>query len=141
MTALQRRHLLQRSDAGRRCLCRQCSTLVTATDLATLGATLAAGGVNPISKERVIAAGHTAPILAEMTMEGLYTATGDWAFNVGLPGKSGVGGGLLAVVPGELAIAAFSPPLDSAGNSVRGLAAVAAVAKALDCNLNSPHRA
>jgi glutaminase len=120
---------------------RQCSTLVTATDLATMGATLAAGGVNPVSKERVIATDHAAPILAEMAMEGLYTASGDWAFNVGLPGKSGVGGGLLAVVPRELAIAAFSPPLDPAGNSVRGLAAVAAVAKALNCNLYSPHRA
>lgn len=117
---------------------RQCSTLVTATDLATMGATLAAGGVNPVSKERVIAADNAAPILAEMAMEGLYTASGDWAFNVGLPGKSGVGGGLLAIVPGELAIAAFSPPLNPAGNSVRGLAAVAAVAKALGCNLYRP---
>ncbi|PSJ63173.1 glutaminase A [Pseudaminobacter soli (ex Li et al. 2025)] len=120
---------------------RQCSTLVTTIELATMGATLAAGGINPVSKERVIAASNTGPILAEMAMEGLYTASGDWAFNVGLPGKSGVGGGLLAVVPGELAIAAFSPPLDPAGNSVRGLAAVAAVAKALDRNLFQPHQA
>lgn len=120
---------------------RQCSTLVTTTDLATMGATLAAGGVNPVSKERVIADDNTAPILAEMAMEGLYTASGDWAFTVGLPGKSGVGGGVLAVVPGELAIAAFSPPLDPAGNSVRGLAAVAAVAKSLGRNLYRPQRA
>ncbi|MFQ0813132.1 glutaminase A [Brucella anthropi] len=114
---------------------RQCSTLVTATDLATMGATLAAGGVNPISGNRVISASNTGPILAEMTMEGLYTASGDWAYTVGLPGKSGVGGGILAVVPGELAIAAFSPPLDPAGNSVKAMAAVAAVANALGYNL------
>lgn len=117
---------------------RQCSTLVTATDLAVMGATLAGGGVNPITKQRVIAADNTAPILAEMAMEGLYTASGDWAFTVGLPGKSGVGGGVLAVVPGELAIAAFAPPLDPAGNSVRGLAAVGAVAKSLGRSIFRP---
>ncbi|EEZ34467.1 glutaminase [Brucella sp. NF 2653] len=114
---------------------RQCSTLVTATDLATMGATLAAGGVNPISGKRMVSAGNVAPILAEMTMEGLYTASGDWAYTVGLPGKSGVGGGIMAVVPGELAIAAFSPPLDPAGNSVKAMAAVAAVAYSLGYNL------
>ena len=120
---------------------RQCSTLVTAADLATMGATLAVGGVNPVTGQRVIDARNTAPILAEMAMEGLYTASGDWAYDVGLPGKSGVGGGVLAVVPGELAIAAFSPPLNPAGNSVRGLVAVAAVAKELGCNLFQPRKA
>lgn len=120
---------------------RQCSTLITASDLAVMGATLAAGGVNPVTKKRVIAAENTAPILAEMAMEGLYTASGDWAFKVGLPAKSGVGGGLLAVVPGKLAIAAFSPPLDPAGNSVRGQAAVGAVAQSLGRNLFRPTEA
>jgi len=114
---------------------RQCSTLVTARDLATMGATLANGGVNPVTGKRVIAPGCVAPILAEMTMEGLYTASGDWAYTVGLPGKSGVGGGVLAVVPGKLAIAGFSPPLDDAGNSVRGQAMVAAAARFLGLNL------
>lgn len=114
---------------------RQCSTLVTCTQLATMGATLAAGGVNPLTGQRVIQRKHVAPILAEMTMEGLYTASGDWAYTVGLPAKSGVGGGLMAVVPGKLAIAAFSPPLDGAGNSVRGQVAVAKVAELLNCNL------
>lgn len=114
---------------------RQCSTLVSATDLAVMGATLAAAGVNPLTKERVIDAEKVPPILAEMTMEGLYTASGDWAYTVGLPGKSGVGGGILAIVPGKLAIAAFSPPLDEAGNSVRGQAAVATIAQTLGCNL------
>ncbi|PVB61179.1 glutaminase [Labrenzia sp. 011] len=114
---------------------RQCSTLVTAEDLAVMGATLAAGGVNPRTGEQVIKPEHTAPILAEMMMEGLYTASGDWAYTVGLPAKSGVGGGIMAVVPGVMGIAAFSPPLDTAGNSVRGQAAVAAVAKSLGYNL------
>jgi glutaminase len=114
---------------------RQCSTLVTAIDLATMGATLASGGVNPRSKTRVIAESNVPHILAEMTMEGLYTGSGEWAYTVGLPGKSGVGGGILAVAPGKLAIAAFSPPLDPAGNSVRGAAAVAHVARSLGLNL------
>lgn len=120
---------------------RQCSTLVSARDLAVMGATLATGGINPLSGERVIQEAHVAPILAEMMMEGLYTASGDWAYLVGLPAKSGVGGGILAVVPGEMAIAAFSPPLDLAGNSVRGQIAVGTVAKALGYNLFMPRRA
>ena len=117
---------------------RQCSTLITAADLAVMGATLANGGVNPLSGDRVIKAAHVAPILAEMMMEGLYTASGDWAYTVGLPGKSGVGGGILAVMPGKLAIAGFSPPLDPVGNSVRGQAAVAKVANELGLNLFRP---
>jgi glutaminase len=114
---------------------RQCSTLVTATDLAVMGATLAAGGVNPVTKQRVVAPESIPHLLAEMAMEGLYTASGEWAYAVGLPGKSGVGGGIVAVAPGKLAIAAFSPPLDPVGNSVRGQLAVAFVAKALELNL------
>ncbi len=114
---------------------RQCSTLVSTVDLATMGATLAAGGLNPVSQKRVLTASNVPFILAEMTMEGLYTSSGDWAYTVGLPGKSGVGGGILAVVPGVMAIAGFSPPLDPAGNSVRGQKMVAAVAKALGYNL------
>jgi glutaminase len=114
---------------------RQCSTLVTAVDLATMGATLANRGVNPRTEERVVSADNVPHILAEMMMEGLYTASGDFAYSIGLAGKSGVGGGVLAVAPGKLAIAAFSPPLDPAGNSVRGLAAVASVARALDLNI------
>jgi glutaminase len=114
---------------------RQCSTPVTTTDLAVMGATLAGGGVNPVTRLSVVAAANIPHLLAEMTMEGLYTASGDWAYQVGLPGKSGVGGGILAVAPGKLAIAAFSPPLDLVGNSVRGQAAVAHIAKALGLNL------
>ncbi|BCP55552.1 glutaminase 1 [Kaistia sp. 32K] len=116
---------------------RQCSTLITATDLAAMGATLASGGVNPLTGKRVVKAANVGPILAEMTMEGLYTASGDWAYTVGLPGKSGVGGGILAVVPGQMAIAAFSPPLDPVGNSVKAQAAVASVANTLGLSLFS----
>ena len=114
---------------------RQCSTLVTAVDLAVIGATLANGGINPVTRERVLQAENVPPILAEMMMEGLYDTSGDWAFQVGLPAKSGVGGGLVAVAPGKLAIAGFAPPLDQVGNSVKAQAAVAAVAKALALNL------
>lgn len=114
---------------------KQCSVAITAKDLATMGATLAAGGVNPISKSRVVAAANVPPILAEMTMEGLYDASGDWAFNVGLPGKSGVGGGILAVAPGVLAIGAFAPPLDPVGNSVRGALAAQHIANTLGLNI------
>ena len=114
---------------------KQCSVAMTARDLATMGATLAAGGVNPITKESVVAAANVPHILAEMTMEGLYDASGDWAFNVGLPGKSGVGGGILAVAPGVLAIGAFAPPLDPVGNSVKGALAAQYIANALGLNV------
>ncbi|OZI70903.1 glutaminase A [Bordetella genomosp. 12] len=114
---------------------RQCSTLVTATQLATMAATLAGRGHNPVTGKQVVKAEHVRHILAEMTMEGLYEHSGDWAYNVGLPGKSGVGGGLLAVVPGVMGIAAFSPPLDVAGNSVRGQLMVADIARAVGANI------
>ena len=114
---------------------KQCSVGITAADLATMGATLAADGVNPVTKSRVIGTENVPHILAEMTMEGLYTSSGDWAYKVGLPGKSGVGGGLLAVAPGALAIASFSPPLDPVGNSVRGLQAIEYVAQKLKLNV------
>jgi len=117
---------------------RQCSTLITTVDLAVMGATLAAGGVNPQTKARVLTAANVPHILAEMTMEGLYETSGDWAYTVGLPGKSGVGGGVVAVVPGVAAIAGFAPPLDAAGNSVRGQRMVADVARRLGWNLYRP---
>ena len=113
----------------------QCSTLVTIVDLAIMGATLANGGVNPMTAKRVIARANVAPVLALMAMEGLYTASGDWAYTVGLPAKSGVGGGLVAVAPGKLAVAAFSPRLDQAGNSVRAQAAITQIAHTLKLGL------
>lgn len=114
---------------------RQCSTLVSTVQLATMGATFAGRGVNPVTKESVLTASNTPFLLAEMTMEGMYGSSGDWAYTVGLPAKSGVGGGILAIVPGKMGIAAFSPPLDPVGNSVRGQLMVAAVAKAMGYNL------
>lgn len=114
---------------------RQCSTLITARDLAVMGATLANEGINPVTGEQVLKPDNVSHILAEMMMEGLYTASGDFAYSVGLPGKSGVGGGILAVAPGCLSLAAFAPPLDDAGNSVRGITAVSQMAKSLNLNL------
>ena len=113
----------------------QCSTLVTTVDLAIMGATLANGGSQPVTAKRVIPRANVPPVLALMAMEGLYTASGDWAYTVGLPAKSGVGGGLVAVAPGKLAIAAFSPPLDQAGNSVRAQAAITQIAHTLKLGL------
>ena len=89
--------------------------------------------------KQVIQPENITPILAEMTMEGLYEFSGDWAFLVGLPGKSGVGGGLVSVVPGKMAIAGFSPPLDEAGNSVRAMRMIRHVANQLNLNVYSPH--
>lgn len=114
---------------------RQCSTLVTTVDLAVMGATLASGGCNPLTDKRVVAQANVPHVLAEMTTAGVYTNSGSWAYTVGLPAKTGVGGGLVAVVPGVLAIAAFSPPLDKAGTSVRGQAAVAQIARTLEVGL------
>ena len=114
---------------------RQCSVAITCHDLVTMGATLANGGVNPISGKRAVRANNVAPILSEMTLNGLYDTTGDWYYKVGLPGKSGVGGGILAVVPGVCAIAAFAPPLDGAGNSVRGQLAAEYLSRTLNLSL------
>ncbi|MCE9667420.1 glutaminase A [Myxococcus stipitatus] len=114
---------------------RQCSVGITTHDLAVMGATLAAGGINPLTRQRAVKAAHVPRILAEMTMNGLYDNTGTWQYEVGLPAKSGVGGGLLAVVPGRLAIAAFSPPLDRFGNSVRAQHAIRRLSDELGLNL------
>jgi len=117
---------------------RQCSTLITTEQLATMAATLAARGRNPKTGKQVLAGDHVRHILAEMTMEGLYDSSGDWAYTVGLPAKSGVGGGIMAVAPGKLGIAAFSPPLDTVGNSVRAQKMIADVAAELHLNLYDP---
>ncbi|MDE1147704.1 MAG: glutaminase A [Azospirillaceae bacterium] len=114
---------------------RECSYDVSAVDLATMGATLANGGTNPVSHQAVVDAATGARVLAVMATAGLYNTTGEWLFKVGLPGKSGVGGGILAVAPGKLAIGVYSSPLDAAGNSVRGQLAVQSIAEALGLNL------
>jgi glutaminase len=99
---------------------KQCSLNVSARDLAVMGATLADGGVNPLTKERVVDAAVCHYALAVMTTAGLYETSGDWLYDVGLPGKSGIGGGIVAVSPGKGGLGTFAPPLDSAGNSVKG---------------------
>ena len=113
---------------------RQCSVNVSAKDLAMMAATLANGGKNPLTKKQVIDAKYVPKILAVMATAGLYDNSGIWLFNVGLPAKSGVGGGILAVAPGRFGIAAFAPPLDEAGNSVRSQLAIRHVAEQLGAN-------
>ncbi|WP_024279794.1 glutaminase A [Xanthobacter sp. 126] len=99
---------------------RQCSLNVNARDLAVMGATLADGGVNPITKERVVEPDVCHYALAVMATAGLYETSGDWLYEIGLPGKSGIGGGILTVSPGKGGLGTFAPPLDAAGNSVKG---------------------
>lgn len=99
---------------------RQCSLNVSARDLAVMGATLADGGVNPVTKERVVDPAICHYALAVMTTAGLYETSGDWLYDIGLPGKSGIGGGIVTVSPGKGGLGTFAPPLDAAGNSVKG---------------------
>ena len=99
---------------------RQCSLLVSAEDLAVMGATLADGGVNPRTGQRVVEPTVCKRVLAVMATAGLYERSGEWMYDIGLPGKSGVSGGIVTVSPGKGGLGTFSPRLDSAGNSVRG---------------------
>jgi glutaminase len=114
---------------------RQSSLAVTARDLAVMGATLADGGVNPLTGARVVEADTCTHVLAIMATAGLYQASGDWLVDVGLPGKSGVGGGIVAIAPGKGGLGTFAPPLDPAGNSVRGRLAATFLSRALGLNL------
>ncbi len=117
---------------------KQCSVGVNASQLARMGATLANNGKNPATGEQVIKSEDIPHILSTMMMAGLYDGSGGWAWHVGLPAKSGVGGGILAIVPGKGAIAVFAPPLDEAGNSVKAQKVIEYVAGKLDYNLYSP---
>jgi glutaminase len=99
---------------------RMCSLNVSARDLAVMGATLADGGVNPITREKVVDPSICHYALAAMATAGLYETSGDWLFDIGLPGKSGIGGGIVTVSPGKGGLGTFAPPLDAAGNSVKG---------------------
>ena len=110
---------------------KQSALLVTARDLAVMGATLAHGGVNPFTGEQVVDPDACRHTLAAMITSGLYETSGDWLWDVGLPGKSGIGGGIMTVSPGKGGLGTFSPPLDPAGNSVRGQAA----SRFLSCRL------
>jgi glutaminase len=113
---------------------RQCSVGVTAKDLGMMAATLANGGVNPVTKKRMLDAQHVPQVLAVMATAGLYDDSGQWLFNTGLPAKSGVGGGLIAVSPGKFGVAVVSPPLDKAGNSVRAQKAIEYISSVLGGN-------
>ncbi len=112
----------------------QCSVNVNAKDLATMAGTLANGGKNPVTGKQVMKAANVPHVLAVMATAGLYDDSGKWLFRTGLPGKSGVGGGLIAVSPGKFGIAVISPPLDDAGNSVKAQKAIADISNALGGN-------
>jgi glutaminase len=114
---------------------RQCSLEVTVHDLAVMAATLANGGVNPTTGEAVIGPGVCRRVLAVMASAGLYELSGDWLYQIGVPGKSGVSGGIVTVSPGKGGLATYSPPLDAAGNSVRGQLATKYLAERLGLNL------
>ena len=109
----------------------QCSVAVNAKDLATMAATLANGGKNPVTGKQVMKAENVPEVLAVMATAGLYDDSGKWLYQTGLPAKSGVGGGIIAVSPGKFGIAVISPPLDEAGNSVRAQKAIADISNAL----------
>lgn len=118
---------------------RQCSIGVSAKDLAMMGATLANDGVNPTTGKRVMPAEHIPELLAIMATAGFYDESGEWMYTTGLPAKTGVGGGIVAVVPGKFAIAAFSPRLNEAGNSIRSLRAIRDIVAELGVGLYGPN--
>lgn len=142
----QRNHVIAQLLSSYKCLysdpleavdlyTRQCSLDVTAKDLAVMAATLADGGVNPITQEHVIDRELCPPVLAVMATAGMYETSGDWLYDVGLPGKSGVGGGIITVAPGKGGLGTFSPRLDRAGNSVRGQLATQFLSTSLGLNI------
>src|SRR4029079_13455197 len=113
---------------------RQCSIGVNAQDLELVAATLAFGGQNPVTKKPVMDSAKVPGVLAVMATAGLYDASGKWLYATGLPAKSGVGGGIIAVSPGKFGIAVISPPLDAAGNSLRAQKAITDISNALNGN-------
>jgi len=112
----------------------QCAIAVNAKDLATMAATLANGGKNPVTKKQVLDPKLVPKVLAVMATAGMYDDSGKWLYSTGLPAKSGVGGGVIAVAPGKFGIAVISPPLDAAGNSVKAQKAIADISNALGAN-------
>jgi glutaminase len=114
---------------------RQCSLNVSAKDLAVMGATLADGGFNPVTREQVVSPDICHYALAVMLTAGLYETSGDWLYEIGLPGKSGIGGGIVTVSPGKGGLGTFAPPLDEAGNSVRGQLAAQFLSQRLGLDL------
>ncbi|MFI3317472.1 MAG: glutaminase A [Rikenellaceae bacterium] len=119
---------------------RQCSLGITAQQLAVAAATIAYSGSNPISGEQIFKPNLSQNIISLMATVGFYQTTGDWMYRTGLPAKSGVGGGVMGVVPGVMGIAAFAPPLDEAGNSIKAQRALAQIAGELNVNIFSADR-
>jgi glutaminase len=119
---------------------RQCSVRVTCRELALMAATLANGGVNPATGERAFGSRHLRDILSVMYTCGMYDFAGEWAYRVGIPPKSGVSGGVLAVVPGKLGLGVYSPGLDAYGNSVRGTAVCEEISERLGLHVFADHR-
>lgn len=119
---------------------RQCSIGVTAKQLAIMASTIAFGGVNPVTKKEVFKSELAPKITSMMATVGFYEHTGDWLFTTGLPAKTGVGGGIMGVIPGVMGIAAFAPPLDESGNSVKAQKALSYVVNHLNLNIFSPTR-
>ena len=119
---------------------RQCSLGVTTSELAVFAGTIAGGGVNPVTKREVFPRQLTTKIVSMIASVGFYENTGDWLFSTGIPAKTGVGGGIMGVLPGAFGIAAFSPPIDAAGNSVRAQKAIAHIMKRLGLNVFSGDR-
>jgi glutaminase len=118
----------------------QCAISVNAKDLAMMAATLANGGKNPVTGKQVMKADNVPKVLAIMATAGLYDDSGKWLYLTGLPAKSGVGGGIIAVSPGKFGIAVISPPLDDAGNSVRAQKAIADVSNSIGGNPYAPKK-
>ena len=114
---------------------KQCSILVNCKNLALMAASLANGGVNPVTGERVLKPENVEKVLSVMSTCGMYDYSGEWIFTVGLPAKSGVGGGVLGVLPGQLGVAVFSPRIDAKGNSVRGLKTFEELSSLFDLHL------
>jgi glutaminase len=127
-------HIKDNPDQATDLYTEQCSVGVNAKDLAVMAATLANGGKNPVTGKQLLGVGNVPEVLAVMATAGLYDDSGKWLYHTGLPAKSGVGGGIIAVSPGKFGIAVISPPLDAAGNSVRAQRAIADISNALGGN-------
>lgn len=117
---------------------RQCSLGITARQLAICGATIANGGVNPVTEKRVFPTDYTSKIVAMIVAVGFYENTGQWMYSSGVPAKTGVGGGIMGIVPGVMSISAFAPPLDGAGNSVKAQLSIKYIANKLGINIFAP---
>ena len=133
------KRLYSEPEEALRVYTRQCSIGVNTIDLGVMGATLSNQGVNPITDKRVMPAKDVPKLLAIMATAGFYDESGEWLYSAGLPAKTGVGGGIMAVVPGRFAIAAFSPRLNAAGNSIRSLNAIRYISGKLGVGLFGPN--